>query len=252
MEHDPKKRFSNRVENYVKYRPSYPQAVWDCLRDECGLTPTAVIADLGSGTGISSKLFLDNGNTVYGIEPNDEMRQAAETGMSDYSNFISIKGQAEATTLPDHSIDFAIAGQAFHWFDPLKTRSEAQRILKPSGIAVLVWNVRDVNGSAFMAAYEALTNEFGEKYQEVRHHLVDERIPAFFGEFPTERQFSNTQLFDFSGLKGRFLSSSYAPVVGHPQHEPAIVALQALFDTHQEAGKVRFLYNTKVTFGQIV
>ena len=142
MEKDPTKRFSDRVEMYVKYRPHYPTAVLACLQEECGLTETAVIADIGSGTGILTKLFLDNGNRVYGVEPNDEMREAAESYLADYAKFVSVNGRSEATTLPDHSVEFITAGQAFHWFQWQETKAEFKRILKPNGIVALVWNER--------------------------------------------------------------------------------------------------------------
>src|SRR5579885_3110804 len=133
MPTDPTRRFSDRVENYVRYRPHYPDGVLDVLRTETGLTPTAVVADVGSGTGISAKLFLRNGNLVLGVEPNREMREAAERLLSDYPHFTSVAGTAEATTLPDRSVDYAVAAQAFHWFDHDRARHEFARILHPGG-----------------------------------------------------------------------------------------------------------------------
>jgi len=155
MEKDPTKRFSDRVEMYVKYRPHYPQAILTCLEKECGLTETAVIADVGSGTGILTKLFLDHGNKVYGVEPNAEMRQAAEAYLADYAHFTSVNGRSEATTLPAHSVDFVTAGQAFHWFQWQETRTEFRRILKPGGIVALVWNERRQQADSFEDAYDA-------------------------------------------------------------------------------------------------
>src|SRR6476469_8499971 len=139
---DSTKRFSSRVENYIKYRPSYPPTVIDILTEHCQLTPAAVMADIGSGTGLLTELFLKHGNRVFGVEPNRAMREAGERLLAGYSNFTSVDGVAEATTLPDHSVAFVTAGQAFHWFDVAKTRQEFIRILQPQGWAVLVWNVR--------------------------------------------------------------------------------------------------------------
>ena len=104
-------RFSDRVAYYIKYRPGYPAKVITLLNREIGLSPATVIADIGSGTGISSELFLKNGNRVFGVEPNQPMREAAESRLAGYDAFISINGTAEATTLPDASVDLVTAGQ---------------------------------------------------------------------------------------------------------------------------------------------
>lgn len=252
---DSTQRFSSRVENYVRYRPSYPPAVLDTLRDECGLTPSAVIADIGSGTGLLSELFLRNGNRLFGVEPNREMRTAAERLLHDYPNFTSIEGAAEATTLPDSSIDFVTAGQAFHWFDHERARPEFARILRPDGWVVLVWNYRRIDATPFMREYEGLIQRFSIDYSEVTHHRpeFDERnVSTFFG--PSGCQVAvhlNPQLLDYEGLQGRLLSSSYTPEAGHPNHEPMLAALRTLFDTYQVGGQVSFDYDTKVYFGHL-
>src|SRR5437870_2796600 len=149
----PKERFSRRVENYVKYRPGYPGAVLDWLRQHCGLTADWVIADIGSGTGFLAELFLKNGNRVFGTEPNSEMRAAGETLLKKYSRFVSVDGSAEATGLDSSSVDLITAGQAFHWFDRPRARQEFERILKPGGWAALVWNERLIN-TPFLVAYD--------------------------------------------------------------------------------------------------
>src|SRR5262249_24618794 len=141
---DVTQRFSSRVENYIKYRPGYPKDVIETLQSECGLIPDSIIADVGSGTGILTEMFLRNGNVVYGIEPNREMREAAARLLKDYPRFRSLSAQAEETTLDDASVDFITAGQAFHWFDRKKTRVEFARILKPRGRVSLIWNERVV------------------------------------------------------------------------------------------------------------
>src|SRR5213595_654680 len=130
---DPTKRFSNRVENYIKYRPGYPDAVIDLLTEECRLTQQSIIADIGSGTGILSELFLKNGNSVFAIEPNAAMRRTAEDLLRKHPKFTSIDAAAEATTLDIASVDFVTAAQAFHWFDRKNARKEFARILKPEG-----------------------------------------------------------------------------------------------------------------------
>ncbi len=174
-------RFSDRVENYVRYRPSYPDEIVQILRDETALNPDSVIADVGSGTGISAELFLKNGNTVFGIEPNLQMRQAAEQLLKPYSDFRSVDGTSEATTLASASVDYAVAAQAFHWFDPSRTRQEFVRILRPSGWVVLIWNARRLESTPFLRAYEQLLQEYGTDYLQVRAENIDlEELQAFF------------------------------------------------------------------------
>lgn len=252
MESDPTKRFSDRVDNYIRYRPGYPMAVLDYLRMVCGLVGTAVIADIGSGTGILSELFLQNGNPVFGVEPNDGMRGAAEKQLGRYPNFTSINGRAEATTLPDNCADFVTAGQAFHWFKPIQARAELRRILKPEGWAILLWNTRDEAGSPFMTAYEALLKRYAIGYQGITQSRSHEHIPRFFGREPSVREFPNKQVFDFDGLLGRALSSSYAPLPGHANHEQFLAGLRHLFETYAENGRIQFKYITRLYVGRLL
>jgi SAM-dependent methyltransferase len=249
---DPKERFSDRVENYIKYRPGYPHAVIEMLSEECELTPRSIIADIGSGTGLLSELFLTNGNQVFGVEPNAAMRGAGEKLLERYSRFKSIKGSAEATTLPDKGVDFVVAGQAFHWFDQRCARAEFSRILKPSGWVILLWNERRIDSTPFLRAYEQMLLKFGTDYEEVRHERVYKDVESFFSprEFKL-RTFDNRQCFDFQGVKGRLLSSSYVPAPGHEDFEAMLVELRNIFGEHQNAGKVAFEHDTRVYFGQL-
>lgn len=248
----PTERFSSRVEDYIRYRPGYPEGIVDLLRGACGLTLTSVIADLGSGTGKLAELFLRQSNAVYGVEPNREMREAGERLLAAYSGFTSIDAPAEATTLPDQSVDFITAGQAFHWFDQARARIEFARILRPGGWVVLVWNERR-SDSLFLQAYEDLLRTYATDYEQVSHRNVDEtKIRQVLGLDPfLTARFDNAQVFDFYGLKGRLLSSSYAPEPGDPIHEPMLTALAALFASFQVDGQVRFDYETRVYFGRI-
>ncbi len=248
---DPTKRFSSRVDNYVKYRPGYPNEILDLLVDECGLTPTAVIADIGSGTGKLAELFLQNGNPVWGVEPNHEMRAAGERYLAGYEKFISVNGRAEAATLPRQHADFITAGQAFHWFSRSQTAPEFRRILKPDGWIVLVWNDRPANATPFMQGYERILDEHAIRYREVHHQRVSmEEIAAGLGLASWQTAvFSYRQQFDWDGLKGRLLSSSYAPEAGHPNHQPMLAALRQLFDQQQRDGQIQFDYTTRVYYG---
>lgn len=248
---DPTQRFSDRVENYIRYRPGYPKEVLQILEEEAGLTTDSVIADIGSGTGISTELFLKNGNTVYAVEPNDAMREAAESLLQQYPDFHSVAGTADATKLDDHSIDLIISAQAFHWFDPAWARREFSRILKPEGKIILMWNRRKENETLFLASYEALLQQYGTDYDQVRHTHIDGRVLNSFFKSYQKRVVYNEQLFDFEGLKGRLLSSSYAPAEGHPNYEPMIEQLKIMFKEYQQNGQVRFEYDTEIYIGQV-
>ena len=250
----PTQRFSSRVENYIRYRPRYPSAIIDLFRNECGLTQTAVIADIGSGTGILSELLLQNGNPVCGVEPNREMREAAERLLKQHPAFRSVSGTAEATTLASQSVDLITCAQAFHWFDREKARIEFCRILRPGGRVTLLWNDRDTASRPFFQAYEQLVKTFGTDYEAVHHKQIDaDAIGAFFGANGCKQAvFPNQQVFDWDGLKGRLMSSSYAPEPGHPAHAPMLEALRTLFLEHQTDGKVVFDYNTIVYYGKLV
>ena len=250
---DVTQRFSSRVENYIKYRPGYPNEVIATLRSECGLTADSIIADVGSGTGVLTEVFLKNGNEVYGVEPNREMREAGERLLKDYPRFHSNEARAEETTLPDHSVDFITAGQSFHWFDREKTREEFARILKPRGWVVLIWNDRATTTTLFLVAFEKLLKDYSTDYEQIDHkQITDDVIRNFFGsgQFGLKR-FSNSQIFDYEGVKGRLLSSSYAPEAGHPNHEPMLAELERIFQAHQDAGRVVFEYETQMYYGQL-
>jgi SAM-dependent methyltransferase len=250
-ETDPTRRFSNRVDDYVKFRPYYPAAVLDCLVQEAGLESSWSIADLGSGTGILSRLFLDNGNTVYGVEPNAEMREAGERHLKGFERFVSVEGRAEATGLEPASVDLVSAGQSFHWFDAEATGRECRRILGPTGWVVLVWNTRKVHATPFMRDYEALLVERAVDYQRVDHRNVEIAVfNAFFDNY-RRRVFDNSQALDYARLEGRLMSSSYAPSREHPLHGSLVEGLRAVFATHEQRGTVRMEYETEVYLGTL-
>ena len=248
----PEQRFSDRVDNYVRFRPTYPAQAIEWLRSETGLAAGAVIADVGSGTGISAALFLRLGCTVFCVEPNREMRAAAERSLSGYPGFHSVIGTAEATTLADQSVEFIVAAQAFHWFDRQRARTEFSRILKPSGWTVLMWNVRRMDSTPFLRAYEQLLQTYATDYAKVRHENIGaSELKQFFkdGTYKTH-SVSHEQRFDFDGLKGRLLSSSYAPVKGQPGYEPMLSELAVVFDRYRSNGQVSFEYNAQIHIGR--
>ncbi len=245
-------RFSDRVENYVRYRPGYPPEALQTLKDECGLAPSHVIAEIASGTGIWTRMLLNNGNRVFGVEPNAEMRNAGERLLASFPNFTSISGTAEATTLADHSVDFIAAAQAAHWFDRSRARREFVRILRPGGWLVLLWNERLTDSTDFLRKYEQLLLTYGTDYKEVRHERTTESVNEFFDPAPyRERAFDMRQEFDYAGVEGRLLSSSYAPGPDHPQHAPMLHELQRIFAACAITGRVMFEYKTRLYFGHL-
>ena len=248
---DSTQRFANRVENYLRYRPRYPAQLLDVLQTDCGLQPASIIADVGSGTGFLAELFLSNGNQVFGIEPNQEMREAGEQLLHSYPRFISVAATAEMTTLPDASVHFITAGQAFHWFERDRCRNEFRRILRPGGWVVLVWNDRRTDSTRFLAEYEQLLHDYGTDYASVDHKQIDASVlREFFGTAPRMKSFPTFQVFDLPSLEGRLLSSSYVPAPGEPRHQEMLAAVRGLFHKHQTGGTVRFEYDTLLYCGR--
>ncbi len=245
-------RFSNRVENYVRYRPGYPPEVLQTLKSECGLHRQQAVADVASGTGIWTRILLENGNPVFAVEPNAEMRAAGERLLAAFPGFTSVVATAEETGLPDHSVDFVTAAQAAHWFDRARARREFIRILRPGGWLVLMWNERVTDTTAFLREYEKLLVKYGTDYEEIRHQRTVDEIHQFFDP-GAYRQciFDLHQEFDYAGVEGRLLSSSYAPGPGHRRHQAMLKELQHIFDVHAQNGRATFEYKTRVYFGKI-
>jgi len=245
-------RFSDRVENYVRYRPGYPPEGLQALKAECGLLPSHAVADIASGTGIWTRRLLENGNPVFGVEPNAEMRLAGERLLAAFPNFTSIAGTAEATTLSDQSVDFVTAAQAAHWFDRKESRSEFVRILKLGGWLALLWNERVTDSTKFLRDYEQLLLTYGTDYQDIRHEHTTDEVNEFFDPAPfQERVFEMRQEFDYAGIEGRLLSSSYAPGPEHPQHAPMLRELRHIFDACAVNGRAAFDYKTRLYFGRL-
>lgn len=249
MSDRPTERFSNRVADYVLYRPGYPREIITLLRSELDFREDSVVADIGSGTGISTRMFLENGNRVSGVEPNLAMRRAAEEFLAEFSGFTSVDGTAENTTLDDASVDLIVAAQAFHWFDPEKVGREFRRISKHGGGIALIWNERLVEGNQFHIDYEKFLKEFGTDYEKVRHEQFTRDVleTAFETAFRQE-QFPNSQTLSLKGLRGRLLSSSYIPSPEHHRFPEMIKNLNMLFAEHQKNGKIQVLYKTKVFY----
>jgi SAM-dependent methyltransferase len=249
---DATQRFSSRVGNYVRYRPGYPAEILELLRKECGLTTESVIADIAFGTGIFTRMLVENGNRVFGVEPNDEMRRAGERFLENYPGFTSVAGTAEGTTLPDDSVHIITAAQAAHWFDRAQARREFIRILKPGGWTVLLWNERLTDSTPFLREYEHLLLTYGTDYHEVRHERTTAEIADFFAPSPFQLStFEMRQEVDYAALEGRLLSSSYTPTPDHADYEPMLRELRRVFDAHQVNNGVVLEYNTLVFYGQL-
>src|SRR5574341_461079 len=231
-------RFSPVVGNYSRYRPRYPRQLVDVLKAECGLSPAQIVADVGSGTGLLTDLFLKNGNRVYGIEPNPEMRSAAEEFLRSYPLFTSIAATAEATALADHSVHLITVGQAFHWFKHELVRQEFWRILIPHGWVVLVWNLERNDGSPFAAAFEQFWHKYIDPHDSFRRERKrSDYITQFFGaENVKEKGLDNYLVCDFEALKGRVLSASRAPQADDPRYPAMLDELLAIFSQYQEDG----------------
>lgn len=250
---DPRRRFSDRVEHYVRSRPGYPEEVVGLIRRDTGVEPPAVVADVGSGTGLFAELLLRHGYRVLGVEPNAEMRRAAEERLAGRDGFTSVAGAAEATGLETASVDLVAAAQAFHWFDLEPARRELTRVLAPPRWAALVWNTRRAGSTPFLRAYEGLLRRWGTDYLEVGHREVSrEALGAFFAGGRYRRHaLDHEQRLDLDGLRARLLSSSYVPGPGHPDHEPMLRELEAIFTEHQDGGKVVIEYDTELFVGRL-
>lgn len=251
---DSTERFSSRVADYVRYRPDYPPALLDWLHQDIGVPTETLVADIGAGTGISTRLFLAAGHPVIAVEPNAAMRDAAEQLLApDYLRLKVADGTAEATGLADNSVGLVAAAQAFHWFDTTAVRREWARILQPEGMALVFWNSRLLDASPFLIGYEQLLLEFGTDYTEVaERYQDDDTMRAWFGEgLRGMARLPNVQRMDYDGLRGRLLSSSYAPQPGHPRHAAMLDALRQLFDAHAVDGQIAFEYQTRAFVGTL-
>ncbi len=254
MSQSPTARFSDRVENYVRYRPGYPPEVLELLRAECGLRPSHLVADIASGTGAFTRLLLENGNSVFAVEPNAAMREMGIQQLESLGSnrLVSVAGSAEKTTLRSASVDFVTAAQAAHWFELSRARAEFVRILRPGGWCVLIWNERETTSTPFLRDYEQLLLTYGTDYQEVRHERTTVMIHEFFAPaLCEERVFSLRQEFDYGGLAGRLWSSSYVPLEGHPSYAPMMQELRRIFRAHAKNDMVGFEYKTRVFHGHL-
>lgn len=250
---DSTERFTDRAGDYAAARPGYPAAIATTLIAELNLAPDAVVADIGSGTGLSCEPFLRAGLPVIGVEPNEAMRAEGDRQLARYAHFRSVAGTAEATSLPDASVDLLTAAQAFHWFDIAPARAEALRILRRPPLAALIWNDRVSTGSRFAEGYEQLLLDFGIDYAKIRHrHAHEDSVAAFFGHHDFRvASFPNPTVLDWTTLLARLNSASYVPKSDHPSHAPMVGRLRRLFDDAAQDGRVTMDYVTRVFYGAL-
>lgn len=245
------KRFQGRADVYSKYRPGYPIGVLLALRREIGFDRERVVADIGSGTGILSELFLESGNRVYCVEPNEEMRRVAEEELRRYApRYISVAGTAEATNLEGSSIDLVAVGQALHWFDVEKARAEFARILRREGYVSIVYNHRKRDG-VVEEAYGRVIDRFAKNRAAVPE--VDDAYVARFlknGEFK-KFVMPNSQSLDFQGMLGRLASASYMPPPGNREWIEVEKEVRGVFDKHGYNGVVMLHYDTILYLGRV-
>jgi hypothetical protein len=246
---NPTERFSDRVENYAKFRPNYPDTLIRFVQER--LPQPGMIADIGSGTGILSDQLLGAGYIVFGVEPNEPMRLEADRRLGNRPRFHSVTGTAEATTLDPGSVDAVTCAQSFHWFDRTRSRVEFARILREPKLVLLIWNERI--SEDLMEEYDRILQESVPEYNRVgRRQITDADIADFFAPAPVERfYFPNAQRLDHDGFLGRVLSSSYIPNVGQPGHEAVMNEMEAFFDRHARSGSIDFPYQTRVYLAQL-
>lgn len=240
--------FARRASYYARYRPTYPTAVIDKLREMGALTEASIVADIGAGTGISTELFLKHGYQVWAVEPCREMRLEAEAQLSSYAGYKSREGTAERLPLADSSIDLVISGQAFHWFQPRPTRQEFVRVLRPPGFVALFWNRYLKTATPAMHAYSKLVSKyFGPPRLETQVNLE-----AFYQRTFYSFEFVNDRQEDFETVHGGLLSHSRAPLPGDPAYASMRLDLQRWFQRYADSGQVCFPCRTELHIGSLL
>lgn len=239
---------------YDAHRPSYPAAAMTMLTNLGALSPQSVVADVGSGTGIFSKVLLDNGCRVFGVEPLVELSEVANVRLADHLRFTNILGSAEETSLDDSSVDLVTAASALHWFDADAARNEFRRILREPGWTAALWNFRMTGDSAFDKAFDRLwRREFGPPPAATRREIECVIAPRFFSNSTFERYaFENPLLCNEDGLVGLAASSSHAPGRDDPKWLEVEQHIRRLHRLHQREGLVQVSYETMMYCGRLL
>jgi len=245
-DHNPTGRFSNRADDYAKYRPTYPSEAIDALLHGLGAPAALFAVDVGAGTGIASRLLAARGVRVLAVEPNRAMREAAEAD----PRVTFVEGTAESFPIADGSADLVLAAQAFHWFRAEPSVREMGRALRAGGRLALMWNRRST-ADALTAGYrDALLVVGANPTLEAMDSDVEavERS-GLFGPTRVER-FLHAHRLDREALIGRALSASYVPKDG-PALTELVAKLDALYARHADAsGHVAMVYETEVRLSE--
>lgn len=252
MQQDSIQRFSDRAENYDKFRPGYPHALVQFLRETVPTSRDFVIADIAAGTGIFTAQFIAWGRRLFVVEPNSEMRSRAHKRLDGCGRCVFLNGTAEATGLPDGSVDLFVSAQAFHWFDLARTRVEFERAGRNRPYVAMVWNLRNTR-SAFEAAYESFIRTYATDYLQVSQRKMDATdVRSFFAPSrPQYRVFGHVDSLTYPQLLGRTLSYSFLPDETSPVLPEMKKALEALFQAHERQGRVRMSYKARLFLGRI-
>jgi ubiquinone/menaquinone biosynthesis C-methylase UbiE len=253
LSRDNTKRYAGRVDVYRRYRARYPREVFDFVREHCGLTAASVMADVGSGTGMLAEVFLENGNRVFAIEPNAEMRDVCKELEALYSGLRCIDGMAEATTLPEHSVDIVMAGRAFHWFNQEQCRPEFLRILRPGGWVMLVNLARSTGPEPLLRDFQDLRMKYGLDYAEtVAQFDMDAACRKFLARAEIRSaEFPVIQKLSYEELEGQTASFSVMPQPADAAYPAMQRALRDYFTRYHSGGTVLVPMDCTIYVGQL-
>ena len=232
-------QFTGKASAYTKGRSDYPEALFDDLYHKYGFAPDSVIADIGSGTGKFCQPLLMRGSIVYAVEPNEDMLHAAPSFLRSASNYHPVKASAESTTLPDASIDHITCAAAFHWLDAKAFHAECRRILKPGGLVVMAWNVRD-REAPLNRAHAEVFRRFCPKFTSLSHGFdaCQADLSIFYGGKYERIAYEDSTVQDKKKFLARSLSSSYALKPKDAEYAGFVSALEELFDAWKQDGVV--------------
>jgi SAM-dependent methyltransferase len=249
--------FAGKAEHYARYRTDYPAGVIDAALAAIQLQRSDVVADVGSGTGMLARWILERGTGVVCVEPEAGMRAVAERQLALVGpQFMSVAGTAEATTLPDSSVDVIVAGNAFHYFDPVRARAEAGRILRRPGRVLIVGHADALTPGPFTQAYGQFLRSIAGTALSAFHQpdRYTSSLRAFFGSAAvTEADVvQSAHPMSWDALSGRFRSTSLMPQDGDPRQAQVLAGLKDLFDAFAVAGTVELQLGWRYAWGTLL